>query len=97
MVGGATPGEVTEEVRRVLAEVKAEFEAQAQASGRTGEIPMFEPVAAMTQVVAGLNYFVKVRLAENEFAFLRIYDRFGDISLTSFQLGKDVSDELAYF
>ena len=47
--------------------------------------------------MAGKNYFVKVALTDDEYAFLRIYNRFGDISLTSIQLGKTKSDELAYF
>ena len=52
----------------------------------------------MTQVVAGVNYFVKVKVGEgDEYAFLRIYDRFGDVQLTSFQLGKTASDPIAYF
>ena len=58
----------------------------------------FEPVDVMTQVVAGVNYFVKVKVGEgDEYAFLRIYDRFGDVQLTSFQLGKTASDPIAYF
>ena len=56
------------------------------------------PVAATSQVVAGVNYFVKVKVGEgDEYAFLRIYDRFGDVQLTSFQLGKTASDPIAYF
>ena len=47
----------------------------------------------MTQVVAGVNYFVKVKVGEgDEYAFLRIYDRFGDVQLTPFQLGKTATD-----
>ena len=53
------------------------------------------PISAQT--VAGTNYFVKVALTDDEYAFLRIYDRFGDISLTSIQLGKSKEDELDYF
>ena len=49
------------------------------------------------QTVAGTNYFVKVALTADEYAFLRIYDRFGEVSLTSIQLGKSKADELEYF
>ena len=59
--------------------------------------PLLHP-QVMTQVVAGVNYFVKVKVGEgDEYAFLRIYDRFGDVQLTSFQLGKTASDPIAYF
>ena len=50
-----------------------------------------------TQVVAGINYFVKVQVGPEEFAHLRIYDRFGDVSLAGIQLGKAKADEIGYF
>ena len=63
---------------------------------RLTTLPLLPQV--MTQVVAGVNYFVKVKVGEgDEYAFLRIYDRFGDVQLTSFQLGKTASDPIAYF
>ena len=59
-------------------------------------------VAVLPPEGAGLEYPVDAGGGEfpgegDEYAFLRIYDRFGDVQLTSFQLGKTASDPIAYF
>ena len=98
--GGAEKQEVTQEVKAVVEKVRDAFDEAANAQGmnRMKGASRFEPVDVMTQVVAGVNYFVKVKVGEgDEYAFLRIYDRFGDVQLTSFQLGKTASDPIAYF
>ena len=35
---------------------------------------LFEPVKTKTQVVAGTNYFVKVKVGDNDYLFLKIYE-----------------------
>lgn len=49
------------------------------------------------QVVAGTNYFVKLRLASGEYAHARIYDHFGSVTLTAVQFPKSEADPLKYF
>lgn len=39
----------------------------------------------------------QVDLGGGEFAFLRIYDRFGDVSLEKVELGRKEVDPIAYF
>lgn len=65
LVGGAMVSEVSDEVRALVAKVKADFEQIAQAQGRLGAAATFEPVQVLVQVVAGRNFFVKVRCARN--------------------------------
>lgn len=87
-----------------LAEVVAEvyqtnaLERATQASGRNGMLTSRPTVVeAASQVVAGTNYFVKLRLASGEYAHARIYDHFGSVTLTAVQVAKSEADPLKYF
>lgn len=44
-----------------------------QVSVALGSVQFFVPVSYKTQVVAGTNYFVKVKTGESEFVHLRIF------------------------
>ena len=98
MVGGASSMDISEpRLQEVVQAVTPAFEASAQAQGRNGMISSVEVVEAKKQVVAGMNYFVKVHLGDGEYAHLRIYDHFGDVELASVQLFKTKDDALEYF
>lgn len=50
------------------------------------------------KVVAGVNYFVKIAVAEGEYIHARIYrDLQRNVSVHSVQTGKTEADELTYF
>ncbi|XP_075448983.1 cystatin-A-like [Ascaphus truei] len=58
----------------------------------------FKAVKYASQVVAGINYFVKVDVGGNEFLHLRIFeDLQGKLHLTSYQKNKTLSSPLSYF
>ena len=97
LVGGAQDSEVDAELRALVARVQDDFERIAREKGRLGDVEEFEPVQVLVQVVTGRNYFVKVHLGGGEYAFLRIYDRFGDVSLEKVRLGLKDLDPIAYF
>jgi len=62
MVGGCSPMDSSDErLKEVVTQVIPEFEPMAQAQGRNGMIGPVEIIEAQRQVVAGMNYFVKVR------------------------------------
>lgn len=49
-------------------------------------------------MVAGINYFVKIAVAEGEYIHARIYrDLQRNVSVHSVQTDKSETDELAYF
>merc|ERR1719362_1847202 len=54
--------------------VRQEAQEKLQASGWNGVFTEFKVVDARKQVVAGMNYFVKVQISENEFIMLRIFE-----------------------
>uniref|UniRef100_A0A3B4X2L0 Cystatin domain-containing protein n=1 Tax=Seriola lalandi dorsalis TaxID=1841481 RepID=A0A3B4X2L0_SERLL len=65
------------------------LERATQASGRNGMLTSRPTVVeAASQVVAGTNYFVKLRLASGEYVHARIYDHFGSVTLTAVQVAK---------
>eukprot|EP00695_Tsukubamonas_globosa_P003830 TRINITY_DN859_c0_g1_i2.p1 TRINITY_DN859_c0_g1~~TRINITY_DN859_c0_g1_i2.p1 ORF type:complete len:98 (-),score=11.55 TRINITY_DN859_c0_g1_i2:44-337(-) len=66
---------------------------------RTGHNPTaWEAKEVATQVVAGINYFVKVHVGEGRHAHLRIYENLrGETSLTNVQTNKGAEEPLTYF
>ncbi len=56
------------------------------------------PAPRCAQVVAGVNYFVKVDVGGGAFVHVRIFDHFsGTHTLHSVQDGKSAADRLVYF
>ncbi|KFV59442.1 Cystatin-B, partial [Gavia stellata] len=77
-------------------QVKPQFESR---ENRTCDI--FKAIIYKTQVVAGLNYFIKVQVSDADYVHLRVfqslpYENRGP-SLVSFQTGKTRDDPLTYF
>ncbi|XP_048770006.1 cystatin-A2-like [Ostrea edulis] len=59
---------------------------------------IFEPISYKTQLVAGTNYFVKIKTAADRYIHARIYRDFsGNTSLSDVQTGKSLADEISYF
>ncbi|KAJ6658317.1 hypothetical protein lerEdw1_020589 [Lerista edwardsae] len=95
--GGTTDSKAaTEETQQIVQEVKAQVE---EKEGRNFEV--FQAVEFKTQVVAGMNYFVKVHIGDDEFLHLRIFKSLPHenkpLTLASYQSKKTKHDDLAYF
>nr|XP_028568597.1 cystatin-B-like [Podarcis muralis] len=86
----------TAETQQIAQEVKGQVE---EKEGRSFEV--FEAVEFKTQIVAGINYFIKVHIGNDEFLHVRVYKRLPHenkpLELTSYQSKKAKHDELAYF
>ncbi|NXY83377.1 CYTB protein, partial [Alcedo cyanopectus] len=76
-------------------QVKPQFESR---ENRTYD--MFKAIIYKTQVVAGVNYFIKVQVSD-EYVHLRVFQSLPGLnegpSLVSFQTGKTRDDPLTYF
>jgi len=80
------------EIISIAMTTKAEIESKA---GRT--FTTFKPTEYSTQVVAGINYFVKIDVG-GEFIHARIYkDLKQNLSVNKIQTGKNATDPLEYF
>ncbi|XP_003746347.1 cystatin-A2 [Galendromus occidentalis] len=85
--------EVDDECREVLAHVRAECEGKA---GR--QFSHFEPVHFKTQLVNGINFFIKAKVGESDFIHVRAHKAFaGEITLWGIQEGKALEEEVEYF
>ncbi|NXG01134.1 CYTX protein, partial [Sakesphorus luctuosus] len=77
-------------------QVKPQFE-----SRENRKCPMFTAVVYRTQVVAGINYFIKVEVSKTDYVHLKVFKSLPhenqDPSLVSFQTGKTKDDPLTYF
>jgi len=82
-----------DEVHALIAEVKDKVEAKTGAT-----YAVFEAVAYKTQVVAGTNYFVKVKVGDDDHLHVRIYKDLQDNKeVSGVQTGKKHEDPVDYF
>ncbi|XP_041887148.1 cystatin-A-like [Corvus hawaiiensis] len=86
----------TPEVQQIANQVKVQFESQANMN-----CVVFAAVEYKTQVVAGIIYFIKVQVSDDEYVHLKVfqslpYENQGP-SLVGFQTGKTRDDPLTYF
>ncbi|XP_071415546.1 cystatin-A-like [Pithys albifrons albifrons] len=86
----------TPEVQHMVNQVKPQFE-----SRENRKCPMFTAIVYKTQVVAGINYFIKVEVSKTDYVHLKVFKSLPhenqDLSLVSFQTGKTKDDPLTYF
>jgi cystatin-A/B len=69
MVGGyGEVKEATDEIRALCEEIRSDTETKI---GKTFGI--WEPVCYKTQVVAGTNYRIKIRVSDNEFVHIKVH------------------------
>eukprot|EP01111_Echinosteliopsis_oligospora_P015105 TRINITY_DN585_c0_g1_i1.p1 TRINITY_DN585_c0_g1~~TRINITY_DN585_c0_g1_i1.p1 ORF type:complete len:115 (-),score=23.47 TRINITY_DN585_c0_g1_i1:98-442(-) len=82
---------ITPEVLKIVREVEPEARTRAT-------FAQFVPISYASQVVAGVNYFVKVDAGNGQFVHLRIYKGFSDeTQLVALKTGLTADDELTYF
>ncbi|XP_060092828.1 cystatin-A-like [Heteronotia binoei] len=97
MPGGLTACKpATPEIQQLADKVKPQLEAR-----ENQRYPVFNAVEYRSQVVAGMNYFIKIDVGQGKYVHLRVFEALpcnnGDISLAGYQTGKTASDPLNYF
>uniref|UniRef100_A0A8C8RUV7 Cystatin B n=1 Tax=Pelusios castaneus TaxID=367368 RepID=A0A8C8RUV7_9SAUR len=97
MCGGTSAAKAaTPETQQIVDEVKLQVE---EKEGKRFEV--FTAVEFKTQLVAGINYFIKVHVGNDEFLHLRVFKSLPHenkpLSLSSYQSSKTKHDELTYF
>ena len=65
--------EADAEIQEICAGVREEAQVAAQAAGWNGVFETFDPVCYTSQVVAGTNYFIKVRTSDAELVHIRVH------------------------
>ncbi|XP_013778661.1 cystatin-A2-like [Limulus polyphemus] len=93
-VGGTSEvKEVDDVVREVCNKVREMVEKQAGKS-----FAEFTPVGYKSQIVNGVNYFIKVKVSEADHLHVRAHKSFqGEVTLAGYQEGKAHDDEIEYF
>lgn len=97
MTGGLSdPKPATPEIQHLVDQVKPQLE-----SRENKTYGIFTAILYRSQVVAGVNYFVKVQNGENDYVHLRIFEALPHENqgprLTGYQTGKTRDDPLDYF
>ncbi|KAL1788293.1 cystatin-A [Sigmodon hispidus] len=97
MPGGLTEARsATPEIQEIADKVRPQLEE------KTNEkYEKFEAIQYKTQVVAGINYFIKVKVGNCSFIHLKVFEglnRQNDgLELIGYQTNKSKDDELTYF
>ncbi|XP_006248477.2 stefin-2 [Rattus norvegicus] len=95
-VGGLSEARpATAEIQEIADKVKPLLEKKTN-----GKYEKFEAVQYKVQVVAGLNYFIKVDVGCGCYVHLRVFSgisRENDLELHGYQTNKSKNDELTYF
>nr|8GT7_B Chain B, Cystatin-A [Homo sapiens]8GT7_D Chain D, Cystatin-A [Homo sapiens] len=86
----------TPEIQEIVDKVKPQLEEKTNET--YGKL---EAVQYKTQVVAGTNYYIKVRAGDNKYMHLRVFKSLPgqneDLVLTGYQVDKNKDDELTGF
>ncbi|XP_033642809.1 cystatin-A-like [Asterias rubens] len=87
------PRDATPEIQGYVDQVRSDVE-----SDVNRELEMYEATTYRTQLVNGVNYFIKVHIGGVEYLHLRLYkSNGGDVSFVSAKDGMKFDDELVYF
>uniref|UniRef100_M3Y094 Cystatin A n=5 Tax=Mustelidae TaxID=9655 RepID=M3Y094_MUSPF len=95
--GGLTEAKpATPEIQEIANEVKPQLE---EKTNETYE--EFEAVEYKTQVVAGINYYIKVRVGDNSYIHMKVFkglpQQNSTLTLTAYQTDKSKDDEITGF
>ncbi|XP_052014561.1 cystatin-A-like [Apodemus sylvaticus] len=96
MPGGLTKARpATEKIQEIADKVRPQLEKEINE-----RYEKFEAVEYKTQVVAGVNFFIKVNVGNGSFTHIKVFQGLGgedDLELTGYQTNKTEEDELNYF
>ncbi|XP_077487670.1 cystatin-A2-like [Amblyomma americanum] len=93
-------GGLSEELKQADATVQEICEKiRPDVEGKLGQCTVdFTPVNYRTQVVNGVNYFIKVHIGADQYIHLRAHKSIGgEISFVALQENKSLDDELEHF
>uniref|UniRef100_A0A0B6Z7H4 Cystatin domain-containing protein n=1 Tax=Arion vulgaris TaxID=1028688 RepID=A0A0B6Z7H4_9EUPU len=86
----------TEEVQHLAEEIRGDLEAK---TGR--HFPEFKAIEYMTQLVSGINYFVRIQVDDNDYIHVRIFKPLPHTGnkpeVSNYQTSKTKDDSLTYF
>lgn len=94
LVGGTSDVKIPDEnVNQICQKMKSKVEEDVKET-----FDEFTPVHYKTQVVAGTNYFIKVRVNVDKHLHIRVHRSLqGEFTLAAVQQEKSLEDELKYF
>ncbi|XP_032262041.1 cystatin-A [Phoca vitulina] len=95
--GGLTEAKpATPEIQEIVNKVKPQLEEKTNESYQE-----FEAVEYKTQVVAGINYYIKVRVGDNNYIHMKVFKSLPQpnptLTLTGYQTDKSKDDEITGF
>ncbi|XP_014937748.1 cystatin-A [Prionailurus viverrinus] len=86
----------TPEIQEIANEVKPQLEEKTNETYQK-----FEAIEYKTQVVAGINYYIKVQVGDNRYIHIKVFKGLpvqdSSLTLTGYQTGKSEDDELTGF
>ncbi|KAG8130164.1 hypothetical protein E2320_016834 [Naja naja] len=94
--GLSEPKAATAETQQITQEIKSQLEEK-----ESRKFDVFDAVSYKTQVVAGINYFIKIHVGNDEYFHVRVYKRLPHeskpLELTNYQSKKEKHEDVTYF
>jgi len=98
ILSGLKDRDIDELVINSCKTIRDDVASKAKNENQDSNFTEFTPIKAKSQVVAGTNLFVKVKVDANKFIHTRIWCKLdSSIELINIQWNKNENDEIAYF
>eukprot|EP01084_Bolivina_argentea_P039992 73895_1 len=89
LCGGTMDKEIDDNIRSIAAAIKNDVIARRKKDDKKSEFDEFTPIAAKSQVVAGVNWFLKIRTSKNSFIHIKVWGKLDrSYELTDIQYNK---------
>merc|ERR1712154_605342 len=96
--GGTMNKEIDDNIRSIAAKIKDAVINKAKSDDKNCKFEEFTPIQAKSQVVAGINWFLKIRTAKNAFIHIRVWAKLNkEYEISAIQYNKAEDDPLGYF
>mmetsp|Transcript_55417 Transcript_55417/g.88390 ORF Transcript_55417/g.88390 Transcript_55417/m.88390 type:complete len:200 (+) Transcript_55417:49-648(+) len=98
LCGGLMNKEIDDNIKSIAAKMKEQVIKKATADKEKCAFDEFTPIEAKSQVVAGVNWYLKIRTAKNAFIHIKVWAKLDKShELTAIQYNKAESDPLTPF
>jgi len=97
-LGGLKDREIDDLVIKSCKRIRNDVVSKAKNDQKDSKFTEFTPIKVKSQVVAGTNLFVKVKVNSNQFIHIRIWCKLdSSIELTNVEWNKNENDDIVYF
>mmetsp|Transcript_19363 Transcript_19363/g.17170 ORF Transcript_19363/g.17170 Transcript_19363/m.17170 type:complete len:207 (-) Transcript_19363:140-760(-) len=96
--GGQMNKEIDDNIRSIAEKIKPSVIERAKKDNQNVKFDEFTPIQAKSQVVAGVNWFLKIKTGKDKYINIKVWSKLDKTyELSAIQYNKTEKDELGYF